>query len=300
MKIQKIDFETQQAYEIGTKSSKMIVITSFGPRIAFFGKEGGRNLLFWEGKENKLRRGDWILRGGHRVWTTRPGADECEETYATDNLPCSVRKGNKGIHVSAPPDAAHGTQKSMIIQVLGDNTFSVENRVTNIGPMLWSGGVWGLTCTAPKGKCMYGIPIGDGSEWDMYRSVCFKKWAGGQTGRFNDNQIGFTEKCLTISPKGVQAKRMIETHAGIIGMSDPEQGLSFIKHAAYQPHEQYPLGTNSAFYIAPKNAFVEMELMSPMVTLKPGGSISLREIWMLKPEVNWKDPDLNISELSKW
>ena len=75
---------------------------------------------------------------------------------------------------------------------------------------------------------------------------------------------------------------MLKADAGIIALHDPVRRLLFAKHAAYQPDASYPLGTNLAVYVGPKNFMVEMETMGPSATLKPGQSLGLRETWVLK------------------
>lgn len=44
----------------------------------WFGALGRANLLFWD-DAGEHTRGPWRLYGGHRLWTTRPDADESEE-----------------------------------------------------------------------------------------------------------------------------------------------------------------------------------------------------------------------------
>ncbi len=80
MRIKEILFEGHKAVEIITDHLRLVVVTEFGPRIAFFGKPDGDNLLLWAPGE--YMREKWDLAGGHRVWVTRPGADENEDTYA--------------------------------------------------------------------------------------------------------------------------------------------------------------------------------------------------------------------------
>src|SRR5690606_182776 len=109
------------------------------------------------------------------------------------------------------------------------DTLSVENRITNDSEMVWSGGVWGLTCTLPKGNTSYGIPLGREGEWDIFPIVIPKSWGGGQKSLVNDPAVRYTEDCLILRPKGRISKRMVQAPQGIVGMTDPSEGLSFIK-----------------------------------------------------------------------
>src|SRR5829696_5072986 len=89
------------AVELVDRGVRLVIVHQVGPRIAWFGKRD--NLLFWDTK-GIHRRGDWRLRGGHRLWMTRPLADESEETYCADNAPCRVQRLADGVRVMAPPD----------------------------------------------------------------------------------------------------------------------------------------------------------------------------------------------------
>src|SRR4051794_23579176 len=92
MIVRRIDHDGHRALELIHARMRMIVVHDVGPRIAWFGRRDGDNLLFWD-RANQHTRGAWHLRGGHRLWLTRPGADETEETYAPDERPCLVRIG---------------------------------------------------------------------------------------------------------------------------------------------------------------------------------------------------------------
>lgn len=280
MKLKKTKFNRLKAVELTTPALRLVAISEYGPRIAWFGRPEGDNLLLWVPK--KYTRGDWDLRGGHRVWVTRPGGDECEDTYATDNEPCDVELTGDGFRLTGAENPTNRTRRGFAVKVLADDRLEATNFVTNTGDMLYSGGVWALTCTVPGKDTRYGIPIGDGANWDAFKLVMFRTWAGHGQGGFNDPQISFTKDMLIVTPRGLENKRMVQSHRGLIAMSDPGRGLTFVKQVDYDPAGQYPLGTNIAFYIGPKNFMVEMETMGPERTLKPGETLNHRETWQLR------------------
>ena len=49
----------------------------------------------------------------------------------------------------------------------------------------------------------------------------FRKWGGGHTSAFNDDQISFTEDMLLVDPKGRETKRMLQAPYGVIAMNAP-------------------------------------------------------------------------------
>lgn len=290
MKIKPVTFDNLSAVEIKTARARMVIVTEIGPRIAHLsaisGKTETRNLMFWD-SPRKYKRGEWLLRGGHRVWGTRPLADESEECYVADNAPCKVRVGAKGVTVVAPTMDVHGVRKSVAVKVLDDATFSVESAVANRSDMLWSGGAWSLTATLPTKGCTYGIPLGDGSDWDLFAIVIPKAW-GGHGAPVNDPAVTFTEHNMIFSPRGKETKRMIQAPQGLIGMTDPAAKISFLKHSPYDRDGRYPMNCNLAFYNGPGNFMTEMESMGAERTLRPGETARNVETWALRPPVDWK------------
>jgi hypothetical protein len=141
--------------------------------------------------------------------------------------------------------------------------------------------VWGLTCTAPRAGTRYAIPLGDGSSWDAFRLVLFRTW-GGHAGGFDDPQFHVAGDLLHVEPRGRENKRMIEAPRGLMAMSDPARGVTFLKRTAFDRHATYPLGANLAIYIGPENFMVEMESLGPAVALKPGETLYHPEMWILR------------------
>jgi hypothetical protein len=289
VKIRKVEVAGVAATEVTTPKARLVVVSGFGPRISFFGRPDKENLLFWD-ETDKYKRGGWKLWGGHRVWNTRPGADENEETYQDDNDDCFVEPLEDGVLLVGKPHPVFRIRKALAVRVLDDETFSVENRIENPGELLWSGGVWGLTCTRYTKGNTYGIPLGDGSAWDTYALVIPRRWAGHEAPP-NDPQISFNADTLVLSPRGTETKRMVQAPQGLIGMTVPTQRLSFLKRIPYARGSNYPLQTNLALYVGPKNFMVEMECMGPEHPLKPGGSLRLEETWGLRPPVAWEKLD---------
>src|SRR3954468_18264193 len=138
-KISAIQHQGHAGIELVDQTTRLVIVHDVGPRIAWFGQLGGASLLFWD-ELGAQARGAWRLYGGHRLWTTRPDADESEETYAADNDPCRVRELADGVAVTAPPDRSR-IEKTMVVRARASG-WSIEHRLRNTGDMLWSGGAW--------------------------------------------------------------------------------------------------------------------------------------------------------------
>ena len=280
--VRRLTFQGDKAVELRTRALRLVVVTARGPRIAFLGVPGGENLLLWSPR--KYRRGAWDLMGGHRLWTARPGADESEETYRPDNGPSDVVLERGGFVVAAPVDPETRLRRGLRVRALALDRVEIEHFAVNAGDMLWSGGLWALTCTKPSATSTYVTPLGDGSAWDYATIVAFHTWGGGHGGHgYDDPQFAFTRDQLVLRPSGRENKRMLKADAGILALHDPVRDVLFAKHARFDPAGNYPLGTNLALYVGPDNFMVEMETMGPALTLKPGETVGHRETWVLRP-----------------
>ncbi|NUM35927.1 MAG: hypothetical protein HUU50_15395 [Candidatus Brocadiae bacterium] len=281
--ITKTPFANYDAVELRTQNISLVVVSGMGPRIASFRFLSGDNILYWD---NSQQKGSchWKLMGGHRVWVARPGADESPETYLPDNEPCEVKIQEDSATIFSSIDPILQTRRGIAIKAISDNKIQVDHFLQNCGTRLYSASIWALTCTLPGQNTQYALPLGDSSSWDTCTMVLFKKWDGhGNTEGFGDPQFSIKEDMFLVHPKGMENKRMIQSHKGIMAMSDPCRNFTFIKKFDYCSKFDYPLGCNSAIYIGPKNFMVEMETMGGESTLKPGEILNHRETWLLLP-----------------
>jgi hypothetical protein len=274
VQIQSLELGELAALELVEGTAKLVIVHGAGPRIAWFGR--ARNLLYWD-DAGARRRGAWALRGGHRLWITRPDADESEETYAPDNAACRVERIAGGVAVSAIGSSQ--IEKTLAVRSEA-GAWVVSHTLRNTGDMLWAGGAWALTCTKPGATTTYRVPLDGGNPaWDALTLVVPRRWGGGHTSRIADPQIVMTEEAIEIHPRGGEAKRMLSAPRGTLEMHDAD--IVFAKTAVHQPGARYPLDTNVAFYLGPDRFMVELETMSPQRTLRPGESLTHVEIWTL-------------------
>lgn len=290
MPVRAITHDGVPAVELTTSALRLVAVTGFGPRLAWFGKTGGDNLLFWDDvqKPQYIRSApgkDWKLRGGHRLWVHGgTAADENESTYRNDDAPATAEVRPDGFTVRAAYDAETRTRRSLSVRIIGDTRLELIHEIANEGDMLAAGGAWCLTCTKPGPGTRYVIPLGDGSEWDTTTITSFRCWAGHGTRSFREEQFAFADDAYVLTPKGQETKRMIRTPRGVIAMSDSQRGLTFAIRTAFDSEAAYPGATNIATYVGPENFMVEMETMGPAQTIKPGQRLTYRQEWFLLPK----------------
>lgn len=282
MQINEITFDGLRAREITDGRFRMVAVTQCGPRIAFLGERDGDNILYWN--KDGVARGSWRLMGGHRVWLTRPMADESEDTYLDDNAECTVVAFENGITVTAPAHPQHRLERGMTVEWLSEGRYRVTSFLKNAGSMIYSGGVWSPTCVNPDGKVLR-IPLGeDGATWDIVRIVVPRVFAG-NTQRLDDPQVRFEGDDMVITPKGTLLKRCVCAPKGSIRMTWPQKGLAFTKTSAYVKNARYPLGgCNLAVFVGQDNWMAEMESYGVEQSIIPGQTISNAEDWEIEAE----------------
>lgn len=273
-------FDGLKAYEIVDEKWRMVVVTGCGPRIAFLGKTGGENILYWQ--KDGVIRDEYRLMGGHRVWLTRPMADESEDTYLSDNAPCRVEFLPNGLVATAPAHPFSRLERGMKIEWLGEGDYKVTNFVKNTGTLIYSGGVWSPTCIRPDGKVIE-IPLGeDDVTWDIVKIVVPRVFAGNEV-RLDDPQVTFEGNTMVVTPMGEVCKRCVKAPKGRVSMRWDEQGIRFTKHAPYVRHAGYPLGgCNLAVFVGKDNWMAELESFGAEQEIMPNQTIENTEYWRLE------------------
>lgn len=287
MPVRAISHDGVPAVELTTSALRLVAVHGFGPRLAWFGRPGGDNLLLWDdvAKPRYVRRspsGDWKLRGGHRLWVHGGDAgDENEATYRNDDAAGLCAQTADGFTVTSALDPQTRLRRSMAVRILAEDRLEVVNTITNEGNMLAGVGAWCLTCTVPGPETRYVIPLGDGSEWDTTTITTFRCWAGNGSKTFRDDQFEMTDDAYVLTPHGRETKRMVRAPRGVIAMTDPGRDFTFAISTPFDATAALPSAANIATYVGPGNFMVEMETMGPFSCLKPGRSAVHRQEWRL-------------------
>ena len=268
--------------------SRMVIMAGWGPRIASFRSPAGVEFML-QGPEDRFARGEWKLGGGGRVWTYRGPADEVEESYAPDNLPCAVVEiastiiGAETAVIIGGVDPRFLIQRGFRIRENDKGGFDVTSFVHNASEeMLWSGGVWAIAAIDPC--CFISIPTGDPkSNWEDTTYHVVWRWAGHATScKFIREQVIIRPGLLNILPGEEEGKIMVQSPAGAIMAVNTAQQACFVKVAPWQAAlaDKYPAGCNLAVYSSPGHMFRESETMGPQcLRLEAGAEIHHTERW---------------------
>ena len=119
---------------------KLSVTTDIGPRIIFYGREGGENILF-EDKNDEVNKpeelmdpllkgkGGWHIYGGHRLWKS----PEYMDTYYPDNFPVKVEEREDGAVFTSDVELTTGLEKSVRVSMDEKGVVTLEHKFVNRG-----------------------------------------------------------------------------------------------------------------------------------------------------------------------
>lgn len=118
----------------------MLVTVDVGPRVIFYGYDGGEN-IFYEDEQDLINKGGeyfddnlpnkgiWHIYGGHRLWK----CPEYLDTYYPDNAPVKVVEEKDGICFISGVEETTGIQKTIKINMSDDGNATVEHKFVNKG-----------------------------------------------------------------------------------------------------------------------------------------------------------------------
>ncbi|MFQ6096310.1 MAG: hypothetical protein ACE5O2_01190 [Armatimonadota bacterium] len=271
-------------YKISNGIMDLVVTTDVGPRIIRVGFEGERN-LFKEYPDMLGKTGgdEWRIYGGHRLWHS-PEAKP--RTYSPDNAPVKATPDGDTLRVVQPPEPDTGVQKEMDIRLSTDNArVRVTHRLRNTG--LWPVrlSVWCLSVMAPGGRAIVPQPTKADPDRLLPNRVLVL-WPYTDT---TDPRLHLGKKYVILR-QDPNAQEPIK-----IGINDNEgwgayvnDGYMFLKKFRYVEGATYPdFGASLEVYT--NDEMLELETLSPLVTLQPSEQVEHVEHWFLFKDVEATD-----------
>lgn len=255
----------------------LVAATRMGPRILRYGYADGPNLL-GEFPDAKVETpwGPWRPLAGHRLWVApeiMPGS------YAPDDVPVDVDTTDRALRLRGRPDAT-GISKEMSIALDPDGTgVTVVHRLRNHGAWPVEMSAWALTILRGGGYVLVPQePFGPHPEF-LQPARPMVLW------RFTD----------LADPRWKLGSRWIRLHADPSRTEPQKVGVGnrrgwaaylgedtlFVKRFPWVEGAPYPdMGCNTETFTA--GAFVEVESLSPLARVEPGGVLEHVERWELE------------------
>jgi hypothetical protein len=274
-------------WRVSNGTVELIVLADVGPRVIRYGFCGDENILHEVGREAGLSGGsDFRLYGGHRLWVW----PEVARTYFPDNRPVEVTTfGDTVRFTSLLEDFAPGThlQKRMEISLDPEGTrVCIEHTITNQATEPTELAVWCPTMMRAGGCAILPLPPRIAMDPEHYQSVgVMALWSFTDLA---DPRWALGTEFIALHQQAKPEGRFAEQMSGIWnpagwGAYHSDDTL-FVKRAAPIRGARYPdFGCN--FEIFTNSDFLELESLSPIVTLKPKESASHAETWALFRDV---------------
>ncbi len=259
---------------------KMLVTVDVGPRIIFYGYDGGENIFFEDLndtinrdsafiKENLKDKGIWHIYGGHRLWKS----PEYEDTYYPDNSPVRIVETDDKTDFISEDESTTGLRKILSVQMHDDGNATVTHTLINVSDTVSDElAVWTLSVMDKGAKAYIPLPEEDTGLLPN-RNLVLWSYTDLKDDRFTlENnyieveqknrpsafKIGvFTNKELSVSIKNMLFKMSCETKEG--------------RYSDYS--------CNVECYTCDK--MLEIETLSPVKALSPGSSIVHEVKWSL-------------------
>jgi len=264
-------------YRIANGEVELIVTSDIGPRIMRYGFVGGQN-LFKEFTDQLGKTGEekFQLRGGHRVWKA---PEDPVASWAPDNVPVQVQVTPQGVIAREPVEPLTGLQKEIELVLAPQGTaVTVTHRIYNHSLFPLDYAVWAMSMMAQGGQAITGFPPrGKHPEvlpptnplvmW-AYTNLADKRWT------FTKKYMGLRQDPANDDP---QKLGLFNPHTWVAYLL---HGDLFVKQAQADPAKEYP-DFGCSFETFTSADFLEMETLSPLTKVPPGGSVAHVEHWNL-------------------
>lgn len=275
--ITEMDYHGWNAFSLETGKAKLVVPADIGPRILYCGLAGGPNLFSNVSDQLGGREeSEWKIRGGHRLWQA---PEDPVGTYALDNSPIevSVLPNDSGLLLEQSPGESTGIKKTIRLEVLGDTSFKLTHTLINSKPSQLECAAWSLSVMQRGGYATIPLlPKGSHPE-NLSPTYHLIPWSYTDLGQpcwcFHRDFIG-----VDTTRNAVPQKLGISNYPGWLAYW--QEGGTFVKYSPLSQGAAYP-DFGSVMELFCNDWMLEMETLSPLSTLEPGGSITHVEYWSL-------------------
>lgn len=272
-----------KALEIENGVIRAVVTLDIGPRIIFFGFIGGQNImcdnrellggktdkdfedLFGAGKK-------WENLGGHRIWAA---PEEWPLTYTPDDMPVSYEKTENGAIFTSDASAKAGFAKTLRISMGTGADMQVKMKVKNISDKTRDFAIWALSVSTTGGTLV--VPMNtDNTVLLPNRAVVLWPYTDAKDYRFEiSNKYAVVENTAEEKPMKLGFDSKNGKSYYFVG------GEVFKKDFATFHGEKPYVDYGCSFETYNCNKFIEIETLSPIETVAPGGEIEHNESWSL-------------------
>jgi hypothetical protein len=256
---------------------ELFIPFEFGPRVIRYAFRAGKN-HFAEFPAHKADpdKGKWHSFGGHRLWH---GPEDIVRTYLPDNTPVCIEVSNSVVTIQQETEAPTLLQKEMEVRLDPTGTHvRVIHRIRNHNLFETHLAVWAVSVMATEGRAILPLPARGAHDENLKAQTSLNLWAytnlGDPRWEFGQKYITFRQDPANSDPQKIGLSRS----GGWLAYLNA--GQAFVKRCAYVEDQPYP-DEGSAFEVYADHKCVELESLSPLTAIEPGGCAELVEDWVL-------------------
>lgn len=246
----------------------------FGLRVGHFAFCGGKNVFYEQPKDMTTFTTEqgWRLRGGHRLWL----APESEKDYCPDNAPIAYRIDGETVILTQQEDPWLQVIKQFELTFDGA-CLQVKHKVTNTGDAPLECSLWAISVVAPGGVETINFQRRDGGMDHWHR---ISMWDYTSLG---DPRVTYTRDQIVIRHQPLEEKYKIGVGHPYGPVRYENGDTVFVKHFRVETDKTYP-DANVSFETFCSRYMMEIETLSPLGNILPGGTMEHTETWELLPK----------------
>ncbi|MCS7223683.1 MAG: DUF4380 domain-containing protein [Armatimonadetes bacterium] len=299
VRAQKVDYAGwKNTIKLTNGLIEVYAVSAVGPRIIDFRPVGGKNIFHVRRDElGKSGEKEFRLRGGWRPWLA-PEIDPKVSlvTWFPDNVPCQVQFHPNFVRLIGPKEPDSGIQKVVDIALFKDQPrVRVTVRLRNVSKKAVTYSAWSLPVLKPGGRAIVPLDVGDLDALAETRKIIL--WSYGNP---TDPRFTFFNKLIVVDQAKVpprerligrfrrhndEGKLGVDTKQGWTAYYHPADRMLFIQRFPYQKGAVYPDG-GCTVEVYSCEEFIEVECLSPLVTIAPGKEYVFPMEWWLFTEVD--------------
>jgi hypothetical protein len=285
-------FNLPNCLSLSNGQVEVVVTTDIGPRIARYAFVAGENILGESGGSIE-RKTVWQAWGGHRLWIA---PEDRVRSYGPDNSPIThTRIGTRGIRLTQPVEPTTGIEKTIVVTLDETGTgVTVEHTLTNRGPAPTELAPWALSIMNGGGTAILPQEPYKRHQDALLPARAIVLW---HYTDLSDPRFQIGPRFLRLKTDAAMKEPQKVGASNRVGWTAyHRQGQLFIKRTAWQEGQTYP-DYGSSIEIYTQSAFIEVESLGPLVTLKPGESASHTERWFLFKDVPLPKTDAELEKV---
>lgn len=252
-----------------------------GPRIVGLYLRGSQENWLAETPEKKIStpHGDYLFRGGHRLWYA---PERIPDTYEPDNDGLAVEELADGVRLHQPAEPRTGIRKSIDIHLAPNRAaLTLTHRIENTGARSVELAPWAITMLKLGGVAILPQPVDAVDEYSFLPNRHLVLW---QYTRIRDPRLELGDEFIRVHARAQLPPCKIGylNRAGWIAYW--RKGNLFVKRFAPNADQAHvDFNCNAEVYC--NDEFVELETLAPLVQLEPGKSVTHDENWEFYADV---------------